>query len=142
MALDDPLAVYDAANDVEAQLICNILNEAGVEAYVTDDDAQVGQFMKPQVWVDRSAIDRAKPILEDYERRQEREVMPQADGAVVESVCEECGTRTAFSASQEGTVQTCPHCGAFMDVGEVLDSKQSNLDLNQANPERFTWVRG
>jgi hypothetical protein len=123
MALQDPVAVYDAANDVEAQLICNFLNEAGVEAYITEDDAQVGQVMKPQVWVDRSAIDSAKPILQDYERRQQREGMAQADDAVVESVCEECGQRTAFSASQEGTVQTCPHCGSCMDVGEVLDSK-------------------
>ena len=130
MALHDPLAVYDAANDVEAQLICNLLNEAGVEAYLTEDDAQVGQVMKPQVWVDRSAIDRAKPILQDYERRQQREGMAQADDAVVESVCDECGKRTTFSASQEGTVQTCPHCGAYMDAGEVLDSKQSDLDAD------------
>ena len=54
MALQDPVAIYDAANDVDAHLLCNLLNEAGVEAYVTEDDAQVGQFLRPQVWVDRS----------------------------------------------------------------------------------------
>jgi hypothetical protein len=127
MALQDPVAVYDAASDIEAQQICNILNEAGVEAYITEDDAQVGQVMKPQVWVDRSAIDRAEPMLQEYERRQQRG-MAQADDAVLESVCEGCGQRTAFSASQDGTVQTCPHCGAYMDVGEVLDSEKSNLE--------------
>jgi hypothetical protein len=130
MALQDPVAVYDAANDVDAQLLCNLLNEAGVEAYITEDDAQVGQFLKPQVWVDRSAIDRAKPILQDHERRQQPQETAQADDAVVESVCEECGKRTAFSASQEGTVQTCPQCGAYMDVGEVLDSKESDLEAD------------
>ena len=129
MALQDPVAVYDAASDIEAQQICNLLNEAGVEAYLTEDDAQVGQVMKPQVWVDRSAIDRAQPMLQEYERRQQRGTA-QADDAVVESVCEECGKRTAFSASQEGTVQTCPQCGAYMDVGEVLDSEQSNLEAD------------
>jgi hypothetical protein len=127
MALQDPVAVYDAASDIEAQQICNLLNEGGVEAYITEDDAQVGQFMKPQVWVDRSATDRAEPILQDYERRQQRETA-QADDAVLESVCEGCGQRTAFFASQKGTVQTCPHCGAYMDVGEVLDSEESNLE--------------
>ena len=71
MALQNPAAVYDAANDVEAQLICNLLNETGIEAFATTD-AQVGQFPKPQVWVDRSSIDRAKPILQDYEHRQQR----------------------------------------------------------------------
>jgi hypothetical protein len=130
MALQDPVAVYDAANDVDAQLICNLLNEAGVEAYVTEDDAQVGQVMKPQVWVDRSAIDRAKPLLQEYERRQQREGTAQADDAVLESVCEECGQRGVFPADQEGTVQTCPHCGGYMDVGEVLDSEQSNLEAD------------
>ncbi len=116
MALQEPVAVYDAANDVEAQLICNLLNEAGVEAFATAD-AQVGQFPKPQVWVDRSAIDRAKPILQDYEHRHQRQRAAGADDAVVESVCEKCGQRTAFSASQEGTVQTCPHCGCLHGRG-------------------------
>jgi hypothetical protein len=128
MTLQDPVAVYDAANDVDAQLLCNLLNDAGVEAYVTEDDAQVGQVMKPQVWVDRSAIDRAKPILQDHERRQEGQGAAQAGDANVESVCEECGQRTAFPADQKGTVQCCPQCGAYMDVGEVLDSEQSDLD--------------
>ena len=108
MALDDPLAVYDAANDVEAQLICNILNEAGVEAYVTEDDAQVGQVMKPQVWVDRSAIDRAKPILQNHERCQEGPETAQADDAVLESVCEECGQRGVFSTLPPFDEQNCP----------------------------------
>jgi hypothetical protein len=84
--------------------------------------------MKPQVWVDRSAIDRAKPILQNHERSQEGPGTAQADDAVLESVCEECGQRGVFSADQEGTVQTCAHCGAYVDVGEVLGSEQSNLD--------------
>jgi hypothetical protein len=130
MALQDPVAVYDAGNDIEAQQVCNLLNEAGVEAYVTEDDAQVGQVMNPQVWVDRSAIDCAKPILQDYERRQEGHGTAQADDAVVESVCEQCGQRTAFSASKDGTVQTCPHCGAYMDVGEVPDPEQSKREAD------------
>lgn len=47
MALQKPVAVYDAANDTEAQRISNLLNDAGIEAYFTED-AQVGQFPVPK----------------------------------------------------------------------------------------------
>jgi len=65
--LPSPVPVYSAANDVEAHWICNLLSDAGVEAFVTED-AQVGQIPRPQVWVDRRFVERAKPILQDYER--------------------------------------------------------------------------
>ena len=68
MALQDPVAIYHAANDIEAQLFCNLLNEAGLEAYFTED-ALVGQFPKPQVWVDRSVADQARSFLQDHKRQ-------------------------------------------------------------------------
>jgi hypothetical protein len=137
MALQRPVAVYNAANNVQALLVCNILNGAGVEAYVTEDMSPAGLWMfgvlpeihKPQVWVDRSNLDRAKPVLEDYERHsleQQEAGMKKAVPmeARLEAVCEECGRRSVFSAAQKGTVQDCPHCGAYMDVGKPLDSDE------------------
>jgi hypothetical protein len=35
----------------------------------------------------------------------------------VEVVCEECGCRASFPAQERGTVQECPKCGAYVDVG-------------------------
>jgi len=57
MPLQNPVAVYNAANNIEAQLICNFLNDAGIEAYLTSDVSQAGTWMfgllpeihKPQV---------------------------------------------------------------------------------------------
>src|SRR6187200_2178746 len=77
MALRDPVAVYNAASNVEAHLVQNALVSGGVEAHVTEDVSQVGtwafglipELHKPQVWVERADIARAKPILEGYERR-------------------------------------------------------------------------
>lgn len=39
-------------------------------------------------------------------------------GVPIEVLCEECGERTSFPAAQRGSVQECPHCGTFLDVGE------------------------
>ena len=77
MALRDPVAVYNAANNVEANLVKIALLNSGVQAYVTEDVSQVGvwslgllpEVHKPQVWVDKADLERARPILEEYERR-------------------------------------------------------------------------
>lgn len=134
MGLQDPVAVYNAASNHEAQLVCIHLNEAGVEAYVTEDISLVGVWVfgllpeihKPQVWVDRSAIEQAKLFLEEFERKLRAQLASDAnasplDAEEVDSFCEECGRNSFFPASQQGSVQDCPHCGAYMDVGEVSD---------------------
>lgn len=132
MPLSDPVAVYNAANNWEAHVICNLLNDAGIEASVTEDVSPVGVFVfgliseihKPQVWAERSEIGRVKPILDQYEQRQREQQSVDAEKAApgeatVEAACEECGRRSRFPAAQNGSVQDCPHCGAFMDVGEM-----------------------
>lgn len=137
MALNDPVAVYNAANNIEAQLICNLLNDAAIEAYITEDVSTVGVWMfgllpeihKPQVWVDRSDIVRVKPLLDEYEnqqlqRRQSEEKQRAEDGAMVETTCEECGRQSIFPAAQEDSVQDCPHCGAYMDVGNMSEGEE------------------
>ena len=37
----------------------------------------------------------------------------------MEVVCEECGQTSSFPATQQGSLQDCPHCGASVDVGEA-----------------------
>jgi hypothetical protein len=137
MPLQEPVAVYTAANNVEAHVVCNILNDEGIEAHVTDDVSQAGVWMfgllpgihRPQVWIDRSNVDRAKPILEDYEdrllERQEADRQNVVAGeATVKADCEECGRSSVFPAAQRGTVQDCPHCGAYVDVGDSPESEE------------------
>ena len=133
MPLRDPVAVYNAADNVDAHLVCNALVQAGVEAFAVDDVSVVGlwwggglpEIHKPQVWVERSDVQRARQVLEDYERRMQQR--RQAGGPAetsdmppVEVTCEECGRQSTFPASQRGTVQDCAHCGAYVDVGEVV----------------------
>lgn len=53
--------------------------------------------------------------LEERERSRS-ESSPEA--ARVNVRCEECGKHTMFPATERGRVQNCPHCGAYVDVGE------------------------
>jgi Putative prokaryotic signal transducing protein len=126
MSLSDPVAVYNAASNEEAHLVKAALLGAGVEAHVTEDLSVVGGWVgglvpeihKPQVWVDRADVDRAGPVLEDYDRRAAERASPQPAGLPIEVVCEECGATNTFSTAQHGTVQQCSKCQAYLDVGE------------------------
>lgn len=126
MTFDDPFAAYNAASNLEAHVVCDALNAAGVRAMVVEDVSNVGmswagwmsEIHKPQVWIDRSDVDRAKPVLDAFEEKQRRRREETADGEPVEATCEECGKTSTFPASQKGSVQDCPHCRAYMDVGD------------------------
>src|SRR5262245_42468775 len=103
-----------------------MLRDAGIQAVVVENLPQVrgGSInRKPQGWIERSDSERAGPVLADYQRRAaERRAAEQAsagaDGPRVEAVCEECGKRSEFPVALRGTVQSCPHCGASLDVGD------------------------
>jgi hypothetical protein len=128
MALSHPVAVYNASNNVEVHLICTLLEENGIEAHATLDESLVGywafgilpEIHKPQVWVDRSNVEAAKPLLEKFEldRKQRRlnEEDLAARGEVITVVCEDCGKSTAFPYEKLGSVQDCAYCGAYVDV--------------------------
>jgi Putative prokaryotic signal transducing protein len=130
MALSDPVAVYNAANNLQAVFVRDALIAAGIEAFVIEDISQVGTWVgglipelhKPRVWVERCDIERAKPVLDEYERRtNELRGVGREGGTtklVIEVICEDCSRPTSFPATQEGSVQQCPHCGAYVDVGE------------------------
>ncbi len=134
MALRDPIAAYNAANNLEAHFVRDLLIDAGIEAGVTEDVSPVGGWVgglvpeihKPQVWIDRADIDRAGPVLHAYElqaaaRRGAESAKAATTDDMVEVTCDECGKRSAFPLAQKGSVQNCPHCGEYVDVGDDGD---------------------
>jgi hypothetical protein len=131
MALRDPVAVYNAANNAEALFVRDGLTAAGIEAFVIEDLSIVGGWVgglipeihKPQVWVERADMGRAVPVLDEFEARAARlrdaNSPEESAGSTVEVVCEECGARASFPAVQRGSVQQCPNCREYIDVGEA-----------------------
>jgi hypothetical protein len=126
MAIRDPVVVYNAANNIEALTICEMLQNAGIDAHAVEDVSQAGAWMfgllpqvhRPQVYVGRDDVLSAKPLLEEYSERRDAKSRAGGDELEVEATCEECGEGAFYPASRLGFVETCPHCGAYVDVGE------------------------
>jgi hypothetical protein len=129
MAIKDPISAYNAENNAEAHLLCNYLEQNGIEAHATFDESLAGywafgvlpEIYKPQVWVDKSNVAAAAALLAEYERdrlrRRSLQESAQDAGSTIGAICEDCGKTTLFPASKNGTVQDCSHCGAYIDVG-------------------------
>lgn len=129
MPLKDPIAAYNAASNTEAAVVQRFLESLGVEAFAVEDNSLVGHWMfgnlpeihKPQVWINRSDAERAAELLTEFERgKTERDAERKAEEPkTITAQCEDCGKSTQFPGSLNGTVQDCPHCGSFVDVGEI-----------------------
>ena len=128
MAISDPVAVYTAHDNVEADVMRIFLQNEGIEAFAIGDDSVVGLWWfgpltgihKPQVWVNRSDAERARQLVIEYEDRQlDRRDALATDAPQIEVVCEECGKTSWFPAAQRDTTQDCPFCHAYVDVGVV-----------------------
>jgi hypothetical protein len=131
MAISKPVAVYNAENYVEAQVLGTFFVQNGVEAYPTLDTINTGlstfgalpEVFKHQVWIDESSMETARPLIAEYERERLRrqptsDNPPRSASGTIEAVCEDCGKTTQFAASKNGTTQDCSHCGAYVDVGD------------------------
>ncbi len=145
MALKDPVAVYNAANNAEVYVVQDALTAAGIEAFITEDNAGQGlwalgmlpEIHKPQVWVERVDAERVKPILAEFERRKAELSGVQGDELApeVRAKCDECERYSFFPAGQLGSVQHCEHCGAFMDVEDPDRTDDWEIDESEAEPE-------
>lgn len=144
MELKEPIAAYNAATNLEAQVVAMFLTEGGVDAFATEDHSLVGLWMfgtlpeihKPQVWVSAADRARAAELLQDYERQAAERTQLTQDGASatpLEVVCEECQQTASFPAKQRGTVQVCPHCGAYVDVESGEDGEQFWLKSDETD---------
>jgi hypothetical protein len=125
MGLVDPVKIYAAESNMQAQMICRLLQAQGIEAFAGQDVSPAGAWIggtipgvfDAGVFVSRADADRAYELMREHERGQAERA--GAGGAEIEATCEDCGKTSGFPAAQRGTVQSCPHCGAWMDVGDV-----------------------
>lgn len=126
MNFKEPLKIYTAVTNVEAQLIVSMLEANGIPAHAEEDHSGVSlwhfailsQFHQPNIWVEKARADEAAAVLFAYEDRRRERDHPGSDAAVT-AECEECGQPSQFPAALNGTTQECPHCGSYLDVGEL-----------------------
>lgn len=136
MNLTNPVTAYVASTNLEAQLLKVLLHEAGVEAHVSEDNSLAGlwafgtlpEIHRPRIWVSEADLNRAQLLLKDYDARaSERALVRQqaadSEDAAIEVLCEECNKKSTFPATQRGTIADCPHCGAYVDVGDPVENE-------------------
>src|SRR5262249_48377349 len=106
---------------MNAYLVQDALLASGVKTYLMETVTRYGQTAA-QVSVERADLDRAKAVVDDFKRRQAQRRGGGGGGgpggAAIEVVCEGCGGHVSFAAGQQGSVQKCPQCGAYLDVGD------------------------
>jgi len=120
----DMICVYHAADVEQAEVLVTWLAEHGIEALVKDTYAAT---MLPTPLIvaprgievcvmDPEQAERAAALLREQFAEASAQRGPEPPGGTIEATCEECGQSARFPASQRGTVQSCPHCGRYVDV--------------------------
>jgi hypothetical protein len=128
----DPRCVYVADSVGEADISANWLKDRGIAAQVMDRSTLGGlEGLTPwsalgigargiEVWVvEPQDAPRALELLKEFEAERAAQVEANREAGPVTAVCEECGEASVFPAKDRGTVQNCPHCGAYMDVDDA-----------------------
>lgn len=115
--------VYRAADIAEAEIVALWLADQGIDAFVKDRFAagtlQTSLMIAPrgiEVFVQNEEIaPRARQLLADRQAlaRDRKSHEPEA---AIDASCDECGRVSTYPSSQHNTVQSCPHCGEYVDV--------------------------
>jgi hypothetical protein len=139
MSLHDPVAVYVAGSNLEAVQLGEILISAGIEAAAVADESLAGMWMfgylpqihRPKVWVERSQQRQAEEVIAEFERSRAAKSDVHEGGGLIAVVCEECGVASSFPATLSGSLQYCPQCRAYVDVGEPVAYEDWESDDEQ-----------
>jgi hypothetical protein len=79
-------------------------------------------------------VDPAKQLIAEQKDTlkeiQERHQKRAARTGTVTAECEDCGKPSEWPATEMGTVQTCPHCGRYMDVPDP-DENWDGVDFSE-----------
>lgn len=127
MKLRDPIVAYVAASNLELQVVVSLLSEAGIKALGVEETSPMTgavtgylpEIHRPKLWIERVDSERVGKILADYEARNALRRNRRESGLDVIVRCDACGEESEYDASLAGSVQNCPECGAFVDVGDA-----------------------
>jgi hypothetical protein len=127
MDFAEPVMIYTAASNIEAHTIAEMLVSMEIPALAVDDQSSVSllpfgkisQFHQPTVFVDKSDAERAVSAIRQFEEWRRNRDLNGSDARQIVAVCEDCGESSFFPESFNGTVQECPHCDGYLDVGDI-----------------------
>ncbi|MDZ7618626.1 MAG: DUF2007 domain-containing protein [Patescibacteria group bacterium] len=138
---EEPYKVYTAATNIEAQMIAKMLEANDIGVFVEEDLSgaslwafgTITQFHKPDLWIEKSSAQAAAELIRQFENRQRERANATSGPLEICAQCEECGKESLFAGKCNGTVQECPHCGAFIDVGDL--GWDDEFSMSDQSPE-------
>ncbi len=105
----------------EARAIKLLLEDRGFDVLL-DDDNLVGMNLLlsnavggAKLQVPESQAEQAALFVEEVRSRSKQRATPTEEPDLA-FPCEECGREVTFPAARRGSVETCPHCGEYIDV--------------------------
>ncbi len=107
----------------EAQLMKNLLEEEGIQAFLADDVLIAMDWLLSnavggvKLQVLESDAERATTFIEENSLETLAKSKP-VNESDVDVKCEACGQMSTFSAESRGGVEVCPHCSEYIDVPE------------------------
>lgn len=149
MADDNPQTVFTAENEAVAEVVLKLLATEGIVAETfsppprTESEPITGmsEMVTPDAIevrvTDPAQAEKAKELLASAMSaaalRAVRERRANRTGTV-SAVCEDCGKASDWPAWAMGTTETCPHCGAYMDVPDP-DENWDDVDFGAEDDE-------
>jgi hypothetical protein len=138
--------VYRAKNGAQAHLLATALEEAGIKAEIQGENLHPLSltavnlisdsplwWAAPRILVLEEDAERAGQLLLEWESRERTKAQETEGMPPVEAVCENCGRLSSFPAAQRGSVQECPQCGGYIDVGD--EESPEDGDWGEAEAE-------
>jgi len=120
------VCVHRAASFEEAEVVIAWLKEQGIDAWIEEEfppgpleSALPVQPKGIEVFVATGEpATRAKDLLDRHGDELRGRISKPASSETLEVVCEECNQASRFSGDKRGQVESCTHCGAYVDVPE------------------------
>ncbi len=81
-----------------------------------------------QLQVAEKDVGQASEILRLHELSKKEKLRVQATH-VIRFACSQCSAPLEFSGDRRGGIETCDHCGEYVDVPEVSDEKMIEKEL-------------
>jgi hypothetical protein len=140
MELTNPTLVCTTPTNIMAHEVAEWLSNAGISAQVMEGGNPLGGVENAGVMV--SALDHPR-ALEALQALQQAS-RPQPSSLVdvplhsewIDVRCDRCGHEMRFPPIQKGSVENCPNCFAFIDIGSDVDYDDWNvLDVEGEQPE-------
>ncbi|QDV24012.1 putative signal transducing protein [Aureliella helgolandensis] len=104
----------------EAELIKDMLIDQGIQAVLADEHIIAMDWLLSnaiggvKIQVQESEVPAARTIITEWRQRR----VEKGEGPPIEFDCENCGKPLSFASNRRGGVETCKHCGKYVDVPE------------------------